>query len=121
MNVLDVFATVDTAAEEGTGNLVGMRITAPDGTFYSTAIEYPVIGTDKRQIVVQNPMAGTWTLEIRGARGLTAAQGVSSPIQIAAPGPVDGNVTQIKYILPIISDIMGHPQQAVIESAIKSR
>lgn len=121
MNVLDVFATVDTAAEEGTGNLVGMRITAPDGTFYSTAIEYPVIGTDKRQIVVQNPQAGTWTLEIRGARGLTAAQGVSSPIQIAAPGPVDGNVTQIKYILPIIPDIMGHAQQAAIESAIKSR
>lgn len=121
MNVLDVFATVDTAAEEGTGNLVGMRITAPDGTAYSTAIEYPVIGTDKRQIVVKNPQAGTWTLEIRGARGLTAAQGVSSPIQVAAPGPVDGKVTQIKYVLPIISDIIGHPQQAAIESAIKSR
>jgi serine protease AprX len=122
MNVLDVIATVDTAAEEGTGNLVGMRLTAPDGvTTYSTAIDFPVIGSDKRQIVVDNPQAGTWTIEIRGARGLTAAPGVSSPTQLAAPGPVDGRVTQIKYILPNIPDINGHAQQASIETAIKSR
>lgn len=121
MNVLDVFATVDTAAEEGTGNLVGMRVTAPDGTFYSTAIEYPVIGTNKRQIVVQNPQAGTWTVEIRGARGLVAAPQASSPVQVAPPGPVDGNVTQIKYILPNIPDLQGHAQQAQIEAAIKNR
>jgi serine protease AprX len=121
MNVLDVFATVDTAAEEGTGNLVGMRVTAPDGTFYSTAIEYPVIGTNKRQIVVQNPQPGTWTVEIRGARGLVAAPQASSPVQVAPPGPVDGNVTQIKYILPNIPDLQGHPQQASIEAAIKNR
>jgi serine protease AprX len=98
-----------------------MRITSPSGVNYSTAIEYPVIGTDKRQIVVQNPEPGTWTLEIRGARGLTAAPQVSSPIQVAAPGPVDGNITQTRFILPVIADIQGHPQQAVIEAAIKSR
>lgn len=121
MNVLDVFATVDTIAGEGTGNLVGMRITSPSGAIYSTAIEYPVIGSDKRQIVVQNPEPGTWTIEIRGARGLTAAQQVSSPMQAAAPGPVDGTVSQTRFILPFIGDIQGHPQQAAIESAIKSR
>jgi serine protease AprX len=121
LNILDVFATVDTLAEEGTGNLVGMRITSPSGVTYSTAIEYPVIGTDKRQIVVQNPEPGTWTLEIRGARGLTAAPQVSSPIQVAAPGPVDGNITQTRFILPVIADIQGHPQQAAIEAALKSR
>ena len=121
MNVLDVFATVDDAAGQGLGNLVGIRITAPDGTAYSTAIDFPVIGSVKRQIVVPNPQAGTWTLEVRGARGLNAAQGVSSPIQIAAPGPVDGTVTQIKYTLPNIPDIQGHAQQAQIEAALKNR
>jgi serine protease AprX len=121
MNVLDILATVDTAAQEGTGNLVGMRATAPDGSFYSTVIEYPVIGTSKRQIIVQNPMPGTWTLEVRGARGLTAVPGVSSPLQVAAPGPVDGTVTQIKYILPTIPDIVGHELQTGIEAAIKNR
>ena len=121
INVLDVFATVDTFAGEGTGNLVGMRITSPSGVIYSTAIEYPVIGTDKREIVLQNPEPGTWTLEVRGARGLTAAPQASSPIQVAAPGPVDGNVTQTRFILPSIADIQGHPQQAAIEEALKSR
>ncbi|HLM60451.1 MAG TPA: S8 family serine peptidase [Pyrinomonadaceae bacterium] len=121
MNVLDVSAVVDTELEEGTGNLVGMRLTAPDGTFYSTAIEYPVIGSNRRQIVLNNPQAGVWTVEIRGARGLTAAQQASSPIQIAAPGPVDGTVVQIKYILPNIADLAGHSQQNTIESAIKNR
>lgn len=121
MNVLDVFATVDTALEDGDGNLVGIRITSPSGVNYSTAIDYPVIGSTARQIVVPNPEAGTWTLEVRGARGLTAAQAVSSPIQLAAPGPVDGTVTQIKYVLPGIPDIQGHPLQTQIEAALKSR
>src|SRR6185369_11552105 len=121
INLLDVFATVDTIAGEGTGNLVGMRITSPSGASYSTAIEYPVIGSDKREIVVQNPEPGTWTLEIRGARGLTAAPQASSPIQVAAPGPVDGNIEQTRSILPVIADIQGHPDQAAIEAALKSR
>ena len=121
INLLDVFATVDTIAEEGTGNLVGMRITSPGGVSYSTAIDYPVIGTDKRQIVVENPEPGTWTLEIRGARGLTAAPQASSLIQVAAPGPVDGNITQIRFNLPVIADIQGHPEQAAIEAALKTR
>ena len=121
INVLDVFATVDTIAAQGTGNLVGMRITSPSGVNYSTAIDFPLIGSDKREIVVQNPEQGTWTLEIRGARGLTAAPQVSSPTQAAAPGPVDGNISQTRFILPVIADIQGHPQQAAIEAALKSR
>jgi len=108
--------------EEGTGNLVGIRLTAPDGTTtYSTAIDFPVIGSDRREIVVDNPQAGTWTLEVRGARSLAAVPQASSPTQLAAPGPVDGTVRQVKYILPQISDITAHPQKAEIEAALKNR
>mgnify|MGYP003393122979 CR=1 FL=1 len=121
MNVLDLFATVDTIAGEGTGNLVGIRATSPSGVNYSTALGTPVISSDKRQIIVQNPEAGTWTLEVRGARGLVAAPQASSPVQAAVPGPVDGNITQTRFILPLIADIQGHPQQTVIEAALKSR
>lgn len=121
MNVLEVSAVVDTDLEEGTGNLVGIRLTAPDGTGYSTAIDFPVIGSDRREITVDNPQAGTWTLEVRGARSLSAAPQASSPTQLASPGPVDGSVIQVKYILPNIADIQGHSQQAQIESAIKNR
>jgi len=121
MNVLDVSAEVDTELEEGTGNLVGIRITSPSGANYSTAIDFPVIGSNKREIVVPNPQAGTWTLEVRGARGLTAVQQASSPTQLASPGPVDGKVTQVKYVLPNIADIQGDPNQSAIEFAIKNR
>lgn len=121
INVLDVFATVDSILEPGIGNFVGIRITSPSGANYSTAIETPVLGSMARQIVVNNPEAGTWTLEVRGARGLAAAPQASSPTQIAAPGPVDGNVNQIRYILPNIPDIATHPQRAEIEAAIKNR
>ncbi|HEY0321840.1 MAG TPA: S8 family serine peptidase [Pyrinomonadaceae bacterium] len=121
MNVLDVFANVDNALEAGTGNLVGIRITSPSNKTYSTAIEYPVIGSSAREIVVQNPEEGTWTLEVRGAKGLTAVPQASSPTQVASPGPVKGNVTQVKYVLPNIPDIQGHAQQADIEFALKNR
>jgi serine protease AprX len=121
MSVLDVSAEVDTDAEEGTGNLVGLRLTAPDGTGYSTAIDFPVIGSNKREIVVSNPIPGTWTLEVKGARSLAAAPQASSPVQLAAPGPVDGKVVQIKYVLPNIADIQGNENQAGIEFALKNR
>lgn len=120
MNVLDVFATVDDAAGQGLGNIVGLRLTSPSGVRYSSALDLPVIGSLARQIVVENPEAGTWTLEVRGASGLAAVP-VAAPTQIALPGTVDGTISQIKYILPNIADINGHPQQAAIEQAIKSR
>jgi serine protease AprX len=121
MNVLDVFANVDDVIEFGTGNFVGIRITSPSGVNYSTAIETPVIGSTAREVTVQNPEAGTWHLEVRGARGLAAAPQASSPTQIAQPGPVNGNVVQVKYLLPVIPDIQGHQQQAQIEAALKNR
>jgi len=122
MSLLDVFARVDTIAEEGTGNFVGLRIYSPGGTSYSSgSIPTPVIGTSARQILVPNPEPGTWRLEIRGANGLVAAPGVTSPQQLAAPGPVDGNVTQVRTVFREIPDIQGHPGQQSIETAIAAR
>ena len=121
MSVLDVWAQVDTVIEAGTGNFVGVRIYDPNGVAYgATSIPTPVIGTDIRETTVQNPVPGIWRMEVRGASGLAAAP-VSSPRQIASPGPVEANVTQVKYILPIIPDIQNHPQQAQIEFALKNR
>ncbi|MDQ4121517.1 MAG: S8 family serine peptidase [Acidobacteriota bacterium] len=121
MSVLEVRATVDTLAEVGTGNFVAMRITSPSGVRYSTAIDTPVIGSAVRELTVQNPEAGTWTVEFRGACGLAAVPQVCSPQQLASPGPIDGTVTQIKYILPNIADIANHQQRADIEFALKNR
>jgi serine protease AprX len=122
MDVLDIFGRVDTIADEGTGNLVVIRAYDPTGKAYGpTSIPYPVIDTDARQIIVPFPMPGPWRIEVRGASGLTAVQGVASPSQLSPPGPADGTITQIKFIIPPIADIADHAQRATIESALKNR
>lgn len=122
MNVLNVFARVDTEIGAGSGNFVGMRVYDPNGVAYgASSIPTPVIGTDVREVLVTNPIPGTWRLEFRGACGLAAVPGVCSPQQLASPGPADGTITQTRYILPDIPDIAGHAQQAQIEAALKSR
>ncbi|HJR06318.1 MAG TPA: S8 family serine peptidase [Pyrinomonadaceae bacterium] len=122
MSVLDVWARVDTAAETGDGNLVGLLLTSPDGTTYSSGIQYPVIAASSRGVIVQNPLPGEWVLEVRGARGLVAAPGVSLPTSgAAAPGPVEGIILQKLYTLAPVADIQGHQQQAFFEMLLKSR
>ncbi|HYG11011.1 MAG TPA: S8 family serine peptidase [Pyrinomonadaceae bacterium] len=122
MSVLDVYGRVDTAAETGDGNLVGLLLTSPDGTTYSSGIQNPVIGANSRGVIVQNPLPGEWVLEVRGARGLVAAPGVSLPTSgAAAPGPVGGIILQKLYTLAPVPDIQGHAQQELFETLLKSR
>ena len=122
VSVLDVWARVDTAASAGTGNVVGVRIYDPNGHPYgSTSIPIPISGTDVRETVVQNPMPGTWRLEVKGATSLSAVPQAASPTQLASPGPVDGNINQTRYILPTVSDIQGNALQSDIENAIRNR
>ncbi|HYO98639.1 MAG TPA: S8 family serine peptidase, partial [Pyrinomonadaceae bacterium] len=122
MSVLDVWARVDTAAETGDGNLVGLTLTSPDGTTYSSGVQYPAIGASSRGIIVQNPLPGEWVLEVRGARGLTALPGVSLPTSgAAAPGPVEGIILQKLYTLAPVADIQDHAQRDLFEMLLKSR
>jgi serine protease AprX len=82
----------------------------------------PALDAPSREVLVKNPEPGQWLLEVRGARGLTAAPGVSLPTSgVAAPGPVDGTITQLQSTLSPIADIQGHPAQSEIEKALKAR
>ena len=122
MNVLDVFATFDNIIETGDGNTIGILLTDPEGNKYSSGIALPILDGTTRQVVVKNPIAGQWLLEIRGARGLAALPNFSLPTSGAAlPGPVDGTIRQKKFILPAIADIQGNSAQNDIETSIKSR
>jgi serine protease AprX len=122
INLLDVLARVDTLAGTGDGNLVGLVVHAPDGTTYSSGIQYPVIGAPTRGVVVKDPKPGSWAVEVRGARGLAAVPGVSAPTSGAAsPGPVDGSIVQKRFDLAPVADIQGHAAQAEIETALKAR
>ncbi len=122
MSVLDVFATFDNVIETGDGNTIGLLLTAPDGTKYSSGVALPILDGTTRQVVVKNPQPGEWLLEARGVRGLAALPNVSLPTSGAAlPGPVDGTITQKLYTLETVADIQGHQAQAQIESALKNR
>lgn len=122
MNILDVFAKFDNTLETGDGNTIGLLATAPDGTKYSSGLALPVLDSPSREIVVKNPQAGKWLLEVRGVRSLAAVPTVALPTSGAAlPGPVDITVQQQAFTLAPVADIQGHPAQAQIESALKSR
>ena len=119
ISLLDVTATVDLPAEPGATNVVGLRLHAPDGTVISPG--FPIGTSPFRQVIVENPMPGQWWVEARGTRGLSTVPQVTSPAQVAAPGPVDGNIAKVNYILPPIADIVGHSDQGQIEIALKNR
>lgn len=119
VSVLKARATVDVVAEPGLTNVVGIRLWAPDGTSYSPTFALNST-SNVREGIVNDPMPGTWYVEARGVRGTSAAP-VTSPQQVAPPGPVDGVITQTRYVLPNIADIDGHAKQAVIESALRRR
>jgi serine protease AprX len=119
VSVLKARATVDLVSEPGATNVVGLRLWAPDGTVYSPTFALNST-SNVREGVVNDPIPGTWYVEARGTRGTSAAP-VTSPQQVAPPGPVDGTITQTRYVLPTIADIQGHPLQTAIETAIRRR
>jgi serine protease AprX len=122
MSVLDVFATFDTALEDGDGNTIGLIATDPQGNKYSSGIALPVLDSPSREIVVKNPAAGRWLLEVRGVRGLAAVPDASLPTSgAAAPGPVEISIEQQLFTLDPIADIQGHAAQAQIETVLKNR
>src|SRR6267154_1795857 len=106
----------------GDGNTIGLLLTDPTGARFSSGIMLPILDAPNREVVVNNPVPGQWLLEVRGVRGLAAVPNFSLPTSgAAAPGPVDGTITQLQFTLAAIADIQGHPAQAQIESAIKNR
>jgi len=119
VSVLKVRATVDLTGEPGATNLVGLRLHAPDGTVYSPTFALNST-SNVREGVVTDPLPGTWYVEARGTRGTSAAP-VTSPQQLAPPGPMDGTISQTRYIVPEIADIAGHPSRGVIEQALRRR
>ena len=99
-----------------------VELTDPTGATFSSGVTLPILDAPNRQIVVKDPAPGQWLLEARGVRGLAAVPNFSLPTSgAAAPGPIDGTITQQQFTLATIPDIQGHPAQAQIESVIKNR
>jgi serine protease AprX len=109
IDVLSAFAAFPDAGT-GDGNTLAVRLYAPDGTTYSSSVSIPILDPPNREVVVKNPLAGQWTVEMRGLQG-----------RAALPGPVDMKITQQRFILAPVADIQGHASQAAIEFALKNR
>jgi serine protease AprX len=121
-DVLDVFADVSFA---GVTNPVGIILTDPNNKTYSSGVGLPLLNAPSRQVIVKNPVAGDWTIEVRGVRGLTS-NGVSTPLLptsgVAPPSTVTGTITKKSItITPAITDIQHHPAQSEITLAVLNR
>lgn len=104
------------------GNILILRVYAPDGRTYSDAGSVLFMtDTPRRYVRVMNPTPGAWALEVRGARGLAAAPQASSPVALALPDRVNAFIDRTSFVLGPVSDIAGHPYEAEIVHALKFR
>ncbi len=122
VSVLDVVATAGSALVSGSGNTVGLLLTDPTGMTYSSGMTLPLLGTPTREVLVKNPVAGTWLLEVRGVSGVSALPEISLPLAgLALPGPVDGSITQQLTIFPRVADVVGDPAEGEIDLVLANR
>jgi serine protease AprX len=93
-----------------TGNTVGLRLVAPDGTIYSSGISALFTLYTDRTVSVANPMAGDWKAVVYGLQGA------------AFPETIDVKITQTQIQgTSGLSDIASHPAKSAIELAVGER
>jgi serine protease AprX len=93
-----------------TGNTVGLRFVAPNGTRYSSGVTALFAISYLRSVVVDNPMPGTWTVELYGANGAGVPETATATVIQRQGGAPTG-----------LSDINGHPAQGAILAAVSDR
>jgi serine protease AprX len=110
VDVLDAFARYDNAANTGDGNLMTLRLYAPDGTTFTSGVSLPVLDAGTRQVVVKYPKPGTWSVEMRGYQG-----------RAATPTAAEVSVRQVKLTLAPVTDIAGNAAESDIVDLLKFR
>ncbi len=119
---LEVTMEYARSLEASLGNILILRLYAPDGTTYSSAGSVVFVTEEPKLFLkVVNPQPGTWIAEARGARGLAAAPQASSPTALALPDDVLFSVDRSRVVLPAISDIAGTVHEADIRTALGFR
>jgi serine protease AprX len=98
-----------------TGNPINLVLIAPDGTEYSSGISLLFSLYYDRTVIVNSPMAGEWTIEIRGLRG-----SADNPTNgNALPEKVQGQLTTKKENgYSGMTDIEGHLAKDAILMAV---
>lgn len=101
-----------------TGNPVNLVVLSPDGKEYSSGVPIAFALYYDRTVAVTNPIAGTWTVELRGLRGNTA-----NPTDgTAVPEQINGYVKFVTFMgYTGLNDISGIPAESSIKLAVSSR
>jgi serine protease AprX len=101
----------------GSGNPINLVLIDPTGKEYSSGISLLFALYYDRTVIVPSPVAGTWTIEIRGLRGDSL-----NPIGAALPETVKGVVTTRESKgYTGLSDIAEHRYQDSIIMAVHNR
>ncbi len=124
VSVLEVTMEYARSLEASLGNILILRLYAPDGTTYSDAGSVVFVIEDARRYLrIVNPLPGTWIAEARGARGLAAAPQATSPVALAAPDDVLFTIGRTHYALGsgTANDVANDPYAAAIRTALLFR
>lgn len=118
MTQLEAWANVG-GVEGQTGNTINLVLIDPSGKEVASSgvsVLFPLF--QLRAVVAQSPVAGMWTLELRGLRGSTA----NPTMGLAAPETVKGTVKlSLARGYTGMDDIAGHPAEAAIQMAVNQR
>ncbi len=122
VSVLEVTMDYARSLEASAGNILILRLYAPDGTQYNNAGSVLfVTEAARRYLKIVNPQPGTWVAEARGARGVASAPQATSPVALAAPDDVLFSVDRTRYALAPVGDIAGNARETDITTALTFR
>ncbi|MDF7810041.1 S8 family serine peptidase [Hymenobacter sp. YC55] len=93
-----------------TGNLTNLVLIDPAGVRYSSGTPVTFTLTTDRSVAVASPVAGTWTVQVEGVRGIAAPETVAGNITLLTPSGTTN-----------LGDIAGHPAEAAIKLAVSKR
>jgi serine protease AprX len=124
VSILEVTMQYGQSLEASLGNILILRLYAPDGTMYTGtgSILFP-LDTPRRYVKVVNPIPGRWIAEARGARGVSSVPQATSPVAIAFPDDVDFLIDRTHYTIGAgtANDIAGNPYESAIRTALQFR
>ena len=93
-----------------TGNLTNLVLVDPTGVRYSSGTPVTFTLSTDRSVAVASPVAGTWTVQVEGLRGVAAPETVAGNITLLTPSGTTN-----------LGDIAGHPAEAAIKLAVTKR
>ena len=93
-----------------TGNLTNLALLDPNGVRYSSGTPLTFTLSTDRSVAVASPIAGTWTVQVEGVRGVAAPETINGKISLLTSSGTTN-----------LGDIAGNPAEAAIKMAVTKR